>query len=155
MSDIDVAAETSGQTDQTTGAKDAKKADAASLPSFEAASSSTDGLSSSSRSYQLTMLAATATDQQIAQLQTQIQQLIQIKQLLQGNNSNIAGTEDYLTGANSKLAALLYGAKALQSSYAEVDAGITVMTEKLNNMLDSLALLTDGINTLVTQYGFG
>lgn len=101
------------------------------------------------------MLAATATDQQIAQLQTQIQQLIQIKQLLQGNNSNIAGTEDYLTGANSKLAALLYGAKALQSSYAEVDAGITVMTEKLNNMLDSLALLTDGINTLVTQYGFG
>ena len=57
-----------------------------------------------------------------------------------------------MTGANSKMAALLYGAKALQSGYAEVDAGITVMTEKLNNMLDSLALLTDGINTLVTQY---
>lgn len=80
-------------------------------------------------------------------------QLNQIILLLQGNSANIDATQTYLDALNGGAQALHQGTSTLRESYAIFDDGVRQLGSALTGMLQNLALLTDAVNTLASQYG--
>ncbi|MGN0614601.1 MAG: hypothetical protein ACI4JB_11980 [Porcipelethomonas sp.] len=91
-------------------------------------------------------------EEQAAQLQSQIYQLSQIIQLLEGNNGAIYGTEQYLNSLSDGVSKLYSGLSELEKSYGEFNKSIGTLADTLSTMLVNVSKLSDGINTLSAQY---
>lgn len=90
--------------------------------------------------------------EQAKQLKNQIDQLTNIVNLLNGNNSAIYGTENYLNGVSESISEISDGSKILKSQYEEFDGAIIELSHRLNSMLVDMTKLSDGIDTLVEKY---
>lgn len=85
-------------------------------------------------------------------LEAQIGQLSNISTLLGANNASITGTEAYLTSVNQNLSALLSGATALRTNYANFDAQIGALVDTLGTLAYQMGTLSSAVNTLVSEY---
>ena len=79
-------------------------------------------------------------------------QLNDVILLLQGSTANIDAMQTYLDTVNSGIAQLHQGSSTLNGSYGEFDAGVRQLAGVLTDMLGNLAVLTDGVNQLASQY---
>ena len=91
-------------------------------------------------------------EDQVAYLQSQIDQLQQIVNLLYGSSAAIGGMETYLTEVNTKMASLEGGLKTLKTSYGSFDTAISQLVTTLNGMLGKMTELKTAINTLTESY---
>ncbi|MGN0632689.1 MAG: hypothetical protein ACI4JW_02360 [Oscillospiraceae bacterium] len=91
-------------------------------------------------------------EEQAALLQSQISQLSQIIQLLEGNNGAIYGTEQYLKSLSDGVSQLYYGLEELEKSYSEFDKSISALADTLSVMLVNVSKLSNGIDSLAAQY---
>lgn len=89
---------------------------------------------------------------QLEQLSSQTNQVSQLILLLQGNNANIQGIEQYLTTINANIKELETGAAALKESYNQFDQAIGTLADTLEDLLYQVSALTAAINTLSSQY---
>lgn len=80
------------------------------------------------------------------------EELEQIIQQLQANNSFIDGTGSYLESANGSVAALADHVAVICDNYAAFDETITELADKLDSLADDMSMLTTAINTLVSEY---
>lgn len=85
-------------------------------------------------------------------LENQVGQLQNVVALLNANNANITGMENYLETVNRNLAVLLEGATTLQSSYDTFDSKITELANILGNLAYQMSELSSAVNTLVSEY---
>jgi len=98
------------------------------------------------------MPAVAQLAEQKAQLTAQAEQLETIIGLLSGSNALIDGTEAYFGKTSEAAAQLEAGAQELKAKYAEFDAAIGELAKNLSEMLVNMSKLSDGINTLVSEY---
>lgn len=91
-------------------------------------------------------------EDQVAYLQSQIDQLQQIVNLLYGSSAAIGGMESYLTEVNTQMATLEKGLKTLKTSYGSFDTAISQLVTTLNGMLGKMTQLKTAINTLTESY---
>ena len=80
-------------------------------------------------------------------------QISQIVLLLQGNTALAGAMQLYLDTVSQGIGALRQGTSAVREGYAAFDSGIQAMAGVLNGMLQNMALLSDAVTTLATQYG--
>ena len=80
-------------------------------------------------------------------------QISQIILLLQGNTALSSAVQLYLDTVSSGIGALRQGTSAVREGYAAFDDGIQTMATVLNGMLQNLALLSDAVTILASQYG--
>lgn len=91
-------------------------------------------------------------EEQAAQLSAQIEQLEGIVQLLTGSCAMIDGTGVYFGGLYQAASQLQTGADSLSTSYKEFDSAVNVLADSLTQTAARISALSDGINTLVTEY---
>lgn len=80
-------------------------------------------------------------------------QISQIVLLLQGNTALAGAMQLYLDTVSQGIGALRQGTSAVREGYDAFDSGIQAMAGVLNGMLQNMALLSDAVTTLATQYG--
>ncbi|WP_432649782.1 hypothetical protein [Huintestinicola sp.] len=85
-------------------------------------------------------------------LKAQTEQLESTLTLLMGSNAALGGTETYLNSVSQASAQLEAGAKELKAKYAEFDKAINGLYVSFSEMLLNMSELSDGINTLVSEY---
>ena len=81
------------------------------------------------------------------------EQISQIVLLLQGNTALAGAMQLYLDTVGQGIGALRQGTAAVREGYAAFDSGIQAMAGVLNGMLQNMALLSDAVTTLASQYG--
>ena len=81
------------------------------------------------------------------------EQISQIVLLLQGNTALAGAMQLYLDTVGQGIGALRQGTAAVWEGYAAFDSGIQAMAGVLNGMLQNMALLSDAVTTLASQYG--
>lgn len=109
-------------------------------------------LSAQIKALQQNIAAMKQAGMDTAELEQTATQLAGIVQLLQGNSAAISGTDAYLSQLYAAAGQLSDGVKQLSRSYAELDAGINELADKVGSMLTSLAEMKSGIETLVAEY---
>ena len=111
-----------------------------------------ESLSAQIRALQQNIAAMKQAGMDTTELEQTATQLAGIVQLLQGNSAAISGTDAYLSQLYVAAGQLSDGVKQLSKSYAELDAGINELADKVGSMLTSLAEMKSGIETLVAEY---
>ena len=81
------------------------------------------------------------------------EQISQIVLLLQGNTALAGAMQLYLDTVGQGIGALRQGTAAVREGYAAFHSGIQAMAGVLNGMLQNMALLSDAVTTLASQYG--
>lgn len=89
---------------------------------------------------------------QAAQLNEQITQLENVITLLSGNSAALGGTETYFDSVSQAAEQLEAGAYELQEKYEEFDKAIGELADTLKGILVNISALSDGIDTLVSEY---
>lgn len=111
-----------------------------------------ESLSAQINALQQNIAAMKQAGMDTSELEQTAAQLSGIVQLLQGNSAAISGTDAYLSQLYLAAGQLSDGVKQLNKSYAELDAGINELADKVGSMLTSLAEMKTGIETLVDEY---
>ncbi len=92
------------------------------------------------------------TENEAAQLQSQIESLKKAASLLENNTMALDETEAYINSASNQISDLSTGLRTLDDQYQGLDAAVIQLSDTLSNMTENLAALKESINQLVAAY---